>query len=404
MAELAQGRPVPGARPYGLPRRPSRDRLVVPEAMLIEVLSGLVAAATSSDAVAACLPRLQQLSGVRATAVAQRSGRRVVLLGSAGYDCATMAPGAELPLDAGLPVTEAVRTGRTVVQGTGPSWVAVPFGGGPQHPGALLLSLDWAPPEAAADLSRLHRLAGALGDAVRRAASAQADGARLAAVCDALAGAPRATDGVIVRCTPADGEVGGDVVLSLPDDRGGRWLLAADVVGTGLVAGLITRSVRAAVRAAAPSAAGPADLLQALDRGICDDVPPGCFVTALVVHLDGDGGLTAASAGHPAPVVVLDGRSVELTVQPGPPLALEAATPAVHSETSGTLPAGAVLLLYTDGLVERRTADGVRLLDAATLADGLPSDLELAADRLLAAADAAGPAQDDVSLLLLRTG
>ena len=60
------------------------------------------------------------------------------------------------------------------------------------------------------------------------------------------------------------------------------------------------------------------------------------------------------------------------------------------------------MLLHTDGLTERRGPDGVRLLDAASLARGLPAGLEAAADALLAAADAVGPAEDDVSVLLAR--
>lgn len=401
MAEVVGGQ-VPGVRPLDLPRTRSPVRLLLPETLLTDLLAGLAAAAGTADVATACLRLLAEGPGVRAAAVAQRNHRHAVILGSTGYDCLSMAAGAELPISSGLPVTEAIRTGRAVVQGSGPSWVAVPFGGGAAQPGALLLSLDGAAPEGTADLGRLHRLARALGDALNRARSVEGAQARLAAVTAALQPASAPAADVVVRCAAADGQVAGDVVVCLPDGRGGRWLVVADVVGTGLVAGLVGRSVRAAVRTASGWAEGPAALLVAVDQGIADDVPPGCFVTALAVHLDAAGTLTAASAGHPPPVVVT-GRPAVVEIEPGPPLALETHGQSGYRETRTTVPPGSLLLLHTDGLVERRTSDGVRLLDVVALAQDLPHDLEAAADRLLAAADAAGSSQDDVSVLLLRT-
>jgi serine phosphatase RsbU (regulator of sigma subunit) len=207
---------------------------------------------------------------------------------------------------------------------------------------------------------------------------------------------------VVTRVVPAHGDVGGDVVLCLPDTRGGWWLLAADVVGSGPVAALLARSVRAAARTAAPWAPGPAALLEALEHGIADDVPAGCFVTAIAVHLSEDGTVRAASAGHPPPLVVGGGAAEELPVDPGPPLALETTRSGARPEHEATLPRGAALLLHTDGLTERRCHDGVRLLDPVRLVAQLPDDLDAAADALLAAADAVGPAEDDVSVLLAR--
>jgi len=405
VADVAEGASWQGGGPPGveLPRTRAA-RLVVPDVLLTDVLAVLAGAGTTAEAAGAALPLLASRPGVRAAAVAVRSGRSAVVLGSAGYDCTTMAAGAELPLDAGLPVTEAVRTGRTVVQGTGPSWVALPFGRGAQEPGALLLSLTAAPPEHTADLARLHRMARALGDALHRSGQADLATASLAAVSAALQPPATSTDAceAAVRTLGARDGVSGDVVACLADGRGGTWLLAADVVGSGLVAALLARSVRAAARAVAASAAGPAALLQAVEHGIADDVPPGCFVTAAVVHLPAVGPARAASAGHPVPVVLSAGRAVAVDVEAGAPLALETVSAAPRPESTVEIPAGAVLLLHTDGLVERRAGHGVRLLDPVALATGLPDDLDTAADRLLAAADAVGPAEDDVSLLLAR--
>jgi hypothetical protein len=387
------------------PRAPSR--LVVPDVLLVDGLAVLAGAATRADAVGALLPLLAGRPGVRATAVVTRSGRHAVIVGSAGYGCGEMSTGATLPLDAGLPVTEAVRTGRTVVQGAGPSWVAIPFGRGGQPPGALLLSLVAAPPETSSDLARLHRLSRALGDALHRCAEAERTRAELSAVTSALVPTAKAdrSEGagcdVVVRSRPRQGEVGGDVVVALPDGRGGCWLVAADVVGSGMAPALLARSTRAAVRAAAGWADGPAALLAVVEQGIAEDVPPGSFVTAVAVRVS-NRELTVASAGHPAPLLVDGGGAVPIAVEPGAPLALETGSTPIRAETRARLDEGFAVLLHTDGLVERRGPGGVRLLEAALLALGLPRDLDAAADQLLAEADAVGPAEDDVSLLLAR--
>jgi sigma-B regulation protein RsbU (phosphoserine phosphatase) len=400
VARAAQGVPPDGG---GVPAPRRAVRFAVPDAVLTEGVAALAGAGGTPEVAAACLPLLVALPGVRAVAVLRRDGAHAVVLGSAGYECGSLAPGATLPLDAGLPATEALRSGRPVVQGTGPGWVALPFGRGRQRPGSLLLSLDAAPPDDPAVLSRLQRLARALGDALHRADDQEQLSADLSVVHAALVPTTDTDPDceVVQRWQPVAGDVGGDVLASLSDGRGGSWLVAADVVGYGLAAALVARSVRTAVRAAAPFARGPAHLLDLLERTIAPDVGPGCFVTALAVHLSDDG-LRAASAGHPPPVLLSGRRAEPVVVDPGPPLALEGMRHGQRRESVVPVRAGTAVLLHTDGLTERRAPDGVRLLDATDLARGLPSDLEEAADALLAAADAVGPAEDDVSVLLAR--
>jgi hypothetical protein len=400
VAEQAERRPRPPAAPALLAPR-TGDRLVVPDVVLPDGLAALVRAATRVEAAGACLPLLAELPGVRGTAVVGRDRHRVVVLASVGYGCGPMAAGAELPLDASLPVTEAVRTGRTVVQGDGPSWVAVPFSRGAAGRGALLLSLTVGPPAGPAELARLQRLAGAVGDALARTGAAEDDRAAVAALVEALRPPPpRPVPGweVVVRSRGADGPAGGDVVGCLPDGGGGAWLVAADVMGSGLAAALPAHAVRTALGLLARSAPGPVALLTALEDAVVPALPAGCFVTALAVHAAADGTLRAASAGHPPPLL-LDGVAGPLEVEPGPPLGVEGGP---RPEASGRLPRGAVLLLHTDGLVERRTPLGVELLEAAGLATCSAADLEAAADAVLRAADAVAPATDDVSVLLAR--
>jgi serine/threonine-protein kinase RsbW len=126
------------------------------------------------------------------------------------------------------------------------------------------------------------------------------------------------------------------------------------------------------------------------------------MATALFAALDpSTGQLAIASAGHLPPLVINQGRAEFLPVQPSRMLgAPPAATPAV--EWSGVLPVGATMLLFTDGLVESRTADldeGLaHLLEAATRWAAFGPD-ELC-DRLLTDLTGAHRA-DDIALLAL---
>jgi serine phosphatase RsbU (regulator of sigma subunit) len=168
-------------------------------------------------------------------------------------------------------------------------------------------------------------------------------------------------------------------------------------------AALVAGVVRTALRACAPTAAGPAALLAGLERAVAPDVGPGCFVTVVAVLVSADGRTArVASAGHPPPLLVHDGRALAVALEAGLPVALEGEVLPRLDEVVVALPTGAALLLHTDGLTDRRSADAVSLVDPQVLATGLPADLELAADAVLTAAAAAGSAQDDVSLLLAR--
>jgi hypothetical protein len=372
---------------------------------LLDVLAALAAAGTRAEVAEAVCRVLVELDGVRGVAVATRMDDVAVVRGSAGYPCDTMGPGARLPLDGGLPLVEAVRTGQLVRTGSGPGWVAVPFGRRTTSPGALLLSLTSAPPSAEPDLARLRRLATAVGDALQRAESADRAATDLATLVAGLRGAGHDDDGEsALRQLPRDGVLGGDVLLSVSEPSGDRWLVAADVCGSGLPAATGAAAVRTAVRALVPLASGPAHLLSLLDAALRPEAPDGGFVTAVVVQVGG-GRLRAASAGHPPPVLVTASGAAPLPVEPGAPLALEttAALPLLTELDVATEPG--LVVLYTDGLTDRRGPAGVEMevlhLLAAVDAGAAIHPTSLA-DGLLAAAAAAGPAADDTSVLVSR--
>ena len=399
---LRNGPEVPSLRGVdsrGVVGRPTLPAVVVPTSVLLDGLTALAAAGTRLDVAHAALPPLLALPGVRAGAVVARTGAEVVVQGSAGYECGTMAPGQRLPLDSGLPVTEAVRTDRTVVRGAGPSWVAAPFRR--RGAGALVVSLNAPPPDDVAPVEVLARAVGAALERTHETERALADLAGLSAGSVARPDVDPALDpalAVAARTLPRDGVAGGDVLLALPDGRTGSWLVVADVCGSGPAAAGLARSVATAVRALAPHCTGPAGLLGELERSLRPAVGPGSFVTAVVVHLQGRSA-RIASAGHPAPLLLDPSGASALEVPAGPPLALETGGDDVPRQVAVELPAGALLLLHTDGLVDR---DGARCTDPLTLLPGAPADPQTVLEQVLAAAEGAGAASDDAAVMVAR--
>jgi anti-sigma regulatory factor (Ser/Thr protein kinase) len=127
------------------------------------------------------------------------------------------------------------------------------------------------------------------------------------------------------------------------------------------------------------------------------------MATAVLLMLDRDSGEVAFTrAGHPPPLVIEDGRARFLEGATSIPLG--AGDTAVFSDSTDRLQPGATLLLYTDGLVERR---GERLdarLDelAAAAPAHTGADLEALCDSLLVRALGSGAPQDDVALIAVR--
>jgi serine/threonine-protein kinase RsbW len=195
-------------------------------------------------------------------------------------------------------------------------------------------------------------------------------------------------------------DIGGDFydVAAMP---GGSVAVAVgDVVGHDITAAATMGQLRAVYRALLverPEPSAVIDRLQAswpflgLQR----------MATALFATLDPQSGqLRIASAGHPPPVLVVDGEASLLPVAPTRMLgAPPSPSPAV--EWAGVLPPGATVVLYTDGLVESRTADLDVGLDwlLAEVSKPFASPDELC-DRLLGSM-ASGHRRDDVALLAL---
>jgi PAS domain-containing protein len=211
--------------------------------------------------------------------------------------------------------------------------------------------------------------------------------------------APAGLD-VAHRYRPAgDNAIGGDWydVIPLPDGR--ATVTVGDAMGHGPEAAAVMAQLRAATHVLADLELPPAALLHRLNR-MAMTVTEGTFATCVCATVDpARGTCTIARAGHLPPIVALpDGSCDVIELPSGLPLGLGAME--FHA-TELTLPPGAVLALYTDGLVENRarTFDvGIQALQAALREVRGP--LPAACDSIIGELCRHG--EDDTTLVLVR--
>lgn len=217
-------------------------------------------------------------------------------------------------------------------------------------------------------------------------------------------------------------EVGGDWfdVIELPGHR--TALVVGDVMGRGLRAAVAMGELRTAVRTLAMLDMEPAEVLSALDeiahglgrpggkqsasRGVRGSVRPAdlseVYLATCVyaVYDPVTRRCTVANAGHLPPVLVEEGKPARLLeVQPGMPLGVGGE---LFEETVLELPDGALLALYTDGLVESRDHpldEGLQAFRDALTDPARP--LEDVCDHVLSALDT-HHGEDDIALLMAR--
>ncbi|MCT2587671.1 SpoIIE family protein phosphatase [Actinophytocola gossypii] len=147
-----------------------------------------------------------------------------------------------------------------------------------------------------------------------------------------------------------DCAAGGDWFDAVPLPDGRIALVVGDVVGHGVAASAVMGQLRTVLRERLGAGAEPADALRAVER-YAAGLPGARGATLCVAALDvGTGELAYCTAGHPPPLLVsADGVGRYLPPTGSGPLATGST---VRLET-GTLAAGEVLLLYSDGIVER---------------------------------------------------
>ncbi|HET7667773.1 MAG TPA: SpoIIE family protein phosphatase [Mycobacterium sp.] len=211
--------------------------------------------------------------------------------------------------------------------------------------------------------------------------------------------------GFAVRYEPAVSplEIGGDWydVLPVGDDRIG--IIVGDCVGRGLSAAAVMGQLRSSARALLLTGAEPARLLEHLDS-VAAFIPDAFCTTVFVAILDTRSEtLSYSSAGHvPAVLAAPDSEPQLLTDARSVPMAVHRDEP--RPQATAAMTGGSTLLLYTDGLVERRTEpiDAGIARVAEVMARTTESSADAVADALVAALAPADGYDDDVAIVLYR--
>jgi len=198
-------------------------------------------------------------------------------------------------------------------------------------------------------------------------------------------------------------QVGGDWYDAIPLPDGRLGLVIGDVVGHGVPAAALMAELRAALRAyAIAETSSPARVVSLLN-GLFASTHRKMVATLLYMIVDAEGTrVRFASAGHPPPLLAgPDGEQRFLAHHAGTPLGVSAH--AAYEDFDGELEAGGTLLLYTDGLVERRGEPIDRGLErlASSLASA-PAALDRMCAHVLRRADDGSGLEDDTALVAVR--
>ncbi len=270
---------------------------------------------------------------------------------------------------------------------------------------AVWIDADPARPFTAEDRTLFALLCGYLGQALHRAYQTDQQRETALALQRAILSPSRLPPGFAARYEPASRplEVGGDWydLVELPDGRIG--IVVGDCVGHGLEAATVMGQLRSACRALLLQDASPAQTLSAMDR--FSALVPGAYCSTVFCGIldQQTGQLTYSSAGHPPGILAHPDGRVEL-LRDGRSFPLAVQGDARRTEATCLLPGRSALLLYTDGLVERRRVsidEGIARAGAA-LREGQDASVEDLASAVMG--DMAPPDgyEDDVALVLFR--
>ncbi|AWB90876.1 SpoIIE family protein phosphatase [Aeromicrobium chenweiae] len=260
-------------------------------------------------------------------------------------------------------------------------------------------STPWRPWELDVVENLRHHVAGEL---VRRTHehTALAESLQRAVVLDE---APQ-FDGVdvLARYRPAKGNhLGGDWWDAFPLSDGRIVLTVGDVAGHGVTAATAMAQIRTALRAYMIDGHSPAACVDKLDV-LVNALLPGQTATVVVLVVDPvTGRVELANAGHPPPLLLKDGGAELLRPATRPLLGVDFGQ--AEAEDLVLAP-GDVLLMYTDGLVERRGVDigtSIERLRRAAVTTDHTRTLDTWINDLLTAVP--GTLDDDLTVVALRT-
>ena len=325
-------------------------------------------------------------------------------------------------LHAGTPATESVAAvldlmpsgpARELLQALRPeSVIVLPLPAEERTVGVLTLYQDAGRALAEEELETLRQVAAQAGRAIDRVHRLSQQAQLAEALQRSMLTDPPAIDdvAVVVRYVPATeaARVGGDGYDAFLQRDGAAVVVIGDVVGHDTAAAAAMGQLRSLLRGIAHySGAGPAEVLHGLDQAIAD-MHTDTLATAAVARLErtaGDGWrrLRWANAGHPPPMVLApDGEVTVLGGEIGD-LMLGVDPTTERAEPVTTVAPGAIVLLYSDGLIERRDStidEGMARL-IAHLKELAGRPLEELCDALLRRM-LLGTPQDDVALVAVR--
>jgi serine phosphatase RsbU (regulator of sigma subunit) len=202
-------------------------------------------------------------------------------------------------------------------------------------------------------------------------------------------------------------EVSGDLFGFFPRQDGRLWVVLADVAGKGLGAGLLMATFQAYLRAWADDTDDPGALAARISAELARRTTTKRYITAFFALLDPVGGqIRCTNAGHnPIPIFRAQGGQ-SLVESMGFPIALFPGSP--YRSTEVTLEPGDLMFLYSDGISEAESPEGVEFgLEGATQVlcanPGIPlEDMHRNLQEALEQHTQGAPPADDRTLILLR--
>ncbi|MDX2644840.1 SpoIIE family protein phosphatase [Streptomyces sp. PA03-1a] len=403
-----------------LPAGPTPDRAIALY-HLLHMSATLTEAVGTQDVIDLVVEQMLSVFGVQAVALLTTEEGRLRIIGHRGYHEDFMESVDAQPMDVDNPAVRVLKTGvpsffanvdeflriypGTVVRDRKAAWAFLPLITSGRPVGSMALAYDRPHPFSSGERSVLISIAGLVAQALDRARLYDAEHNLAISLQARLL--PRALPDVpglevAARYMPATRgiDIGGDFYDVIRLDTTTCAVTIGDVQGHNVNAAALMGEVRTAVRATA--GASPSEVLARSNR-LLVDLDPGLLASCLYAQLDLERHTACvATAGHPPPVLRHpDGTTEVLPLPPGPLLGVD--PDACYPTTEIALPPGAVLALYTDGLVETPGVDiDVSAADlAAHLARAGPdASMDALADSLLGHAQRSGPRNDDIALLL----
>ncbi|WP_405865067.1 SpoIIE family protein phosphatase [Streptomyces sp. NBC_00005] len=416
--------PEPEPATPSSPGGPSMAPLYRPIVLAI----ALTEAVTARQVAAVVMKELLPAFGGRRLAIYLLQDRHLYLAWESGFPKGFLAPFEGVGLDARLPGVETLTSGRPLFFDSMEQMAAaypgialdadegarafLPLIASGRPVGSCILGFDRSRSFSTEERTVLTALAGLIAHAMEKAQryeseAALARGLQQALLPRRLSAHPQVeTTGRYLPGTQGM-EVGGDW-YDVVEAGDGLALVIGDVQGHGVQAAATMGQLRSAVRAFALGDHPPDEVMSGTNH-LLIDLDPGQFASCCYVRLDPASGLArAARAGHPPPLLRHpDGHTEVLDLPGGVVLGVD---PHAHYPVSELrIEPGAVLALYTDGLVERPGVDideGITALRVALARVGAPAarpgsrPLSGVADRLTAAARHLADRPDDIALLL----